>query len=183
MVKAFLALGTNLRSEWGNAAETLLRAIDLLQLAGCRISAISPTYKSISLVPGQPVYANLALAVIAPMSVGALLRTAKDIERRAGRRTRAKWSARPLDIDIIMAGSICYNWPHRSTGRLTLPHPEAHRRAFVLKPLSDISPRWHHPGLNATSTQLFNRLPLSVRTRSRSRRNPASKVSQHGLLR
>ena len=92
-----------------------------------------------------------------------MLRVFKALERQAGRRANGRWGPRPLDIDIIMLGSVCYNWPARRAGTVTLPHPEAHRRAFVLRPLVSIMPHWHHPGLQRTARQLLARLPPSAR--------------------
>jgi 2-amino-4-hydroxy-6-hydroxymethyldihydropteridine diphosphokinase len=46
---------------------------------------------------------------------------------------------------------------------VTLPHPGAHRRAFVLGPLAVIAPAWHHPMLQRTARQLLERLPPGAR--------------------
>ena len=110
MVKtAYLALGSNIDGAWGNTDETVLHAIDILRHVVISVNAISRVYKSPSLVSGQPDYANLVLSVDTDMSVAALLRALKQLEKLSGRRTRPRWSARPLDIDIVMAGSVCYN--------------------------------------------------------------------------
>jgi 2-amino-4-hydroxy-6-hydroxymethyldihydropteridine diphosphokinase len=93
------------------------------------------------------------------MGVAELLRVLKRIERMAGRRQRGRWTARPLDIDIVSFKGTRLNWPHRATGRLTLPHPEAHRRLFVLQPLLSIDPHWHHGGLRMPGRRLMARLP------------------------
>ena len=163
MVKlAYLALGSNLRSVWGTSQDTLHHAVNALQLAGCHVVAKSPSYKTPSLVRGQPDYVNLVACVATGLSASSLLRIAKAIEGQAGRRVKPKWSTRPLDIDVIMVGARCYNWPHRRHGSITLPHPEAHRRIFVLKPLCDIAPQWFHPGLGMTATQLLHRLPRDI---------------------
>jgi 2-amino-4-hydroxy-6-hydroxymethyldihydropteridine diphosphokinase len=158
----YLALGSNLEGPWGTQEETLARALDELKSAGCSVMALSQTHKSQSLSPGQPPYFNLVASCRTSLSPLQLLHHAKVIERRSGRRPRQKWGARTLDIDIVMAGCCRLNWPLRRTGSLTLPHPEAHKRAFVLKPLCEISPTWCHPGLRLTALELLHRLPPRV---------------------
>jgi 2-amino-4-hydroxy-6-hydroxymethyldihydropteridine diphosphokinase len=46
------------------------------------------------------------------------------------------------------------NWPKKGM-RVTLPHPRAHERAFVLRPLADVAPFWHHPVSGLTPEQLL----------------------------
>jgi 2-amino-4-hydroxy-6-hydroxymethyldihydropteridine diphosphokinase len=77
----------------------------------------------------------------------ALLSRLKSIERRAGRRRSApRWTPRPLDIDIVdYAGRVAGSVGSRVAGSLVLPHPELHRRPFVVLPLAEIAPRWRHP--------------------------------------
>jgi 2-amino-4-hydroxy-6-hydroxymethyldihydropteridine diphosphokinase len=86
-----------------------------------------------------------------------LLRTFKQLERAAGRRFGRHWGPRPLDLDIIDVRGTVLNWPplHRVRGGLILPHPEMAARAFVLVPLKEIAPHWHHPGLHRTIDQLL----------------------------
>jgi hypothetical protein len=76
----------------------------------------------------------------------------KAIERKSGRRGGRPWGPRTLDIDIVDYGGLVRHWRggHPSfrkagTRPLILPHPLAHERPFVLKPLLDIAPHWHHP--------------------------------------
>ena len=164
MAKAtYIALGSNLSGLWGAPKEILERTLQEINRLGCELVAVSPTYQSASLSPGQPPYLNLVLACRSSLAPAQLLRLAKAIERRAGRRPRAKWGARTLDIDIIMHGSQPLNWPRRSHGSLTLPHPESHKRAFVLKPLCDVAPHWQHPALRVAAATLLRRLPQAVR--------------------
>jgi 2-amino-4-hydroxy-6-hydroxymethyldihydropteridine diphosphokinase len=70
----------------------------------------------------------------------------KLLERQAGRRRGVRWGARPLDIDIIDYDGLRYGRPRQRTRNgLTLPHPEMHRRPFVVMPLAEIAPTWRHP--------------------------------------
>jgi 2-amino-4-hydroxy-6-hydroxymethyldihydropteridine diphosphokinase len=108
----------------------------------------------------QPAYLNAVVLVDASMAPAALLRTLKHIERRAGRRLGRHWGPRQLDIDILdIAGRQVGNpRGRRRPGQLLLPHPEMHRRAFVLLPLREVAPCWHHPRLGLTVSALLARL-------------------------
>jgi 2-amino-4-hydroxy-6-hydroxymethyldihydropteridine diphosphokinase len=94
-----------------------------------------------------------------------LLRLAKRIERQAGRRLGGHWGPRSLDIDVLDYGGRSYGSPsrRRRRGQLVLPHPEMHRRAFVLVPLLEVVPHWSHPALGATARTLLARLGPSHR--------------------
>ncbi|HZV21912.1 MAG TPA: 2-amino-4-hydroxy-6-hydroxymethyldihydropteridine diphosphokinase, partial [Hyphomicrobiales bacterium] len=71
-----------------------------------------------------------------------------------------RWPPRQLDLDIICYKATICNW---TGGRplqgkpLVLPHPRAHERAFVLTPILDIAPNWHHPVFGLTAAQLLKR--------------------------
>jgi 2-amino-4-hydroxy-6-hydroxymethyldihydropteridine diphosphokinase len=93
-----------------------------------------------------------------------ILRLLKRLERRAGRRLGRTWGPRPLDIDILDYGGRRLGWPCRKRrGGLVIPHPEAHRRAFVLAPLAEIEPQWRHPVLGVTARVLLARLGWRAR--------------------
>ena len=155
-----LALGANQAGAWGPPGETLERARRELCCAGVRILASSPIYHTLPLGPGgQSPYLNAVLLAEANMAPAALLRLIKRLERRAGRRLSRRWGPRPLDIDILDFGGRRLGWPRRlEPGRLVLPHPEMHRRAFVLVPLLEVDPSWYHPTLAVTGRALLTRL-------------------------
>ena len=108
----------------------------------------------------QPDYLNAVVLTQAKLAPAALLRLTKGLERQAGRRPGRRLGPRPLDIDILDYGGRRQGWPGRARGRarLVLPHPEAHRRAFVLVPLAQVAPRWRHPVLGASARTLLGRL-------------------------
>jgi hypothetical protein len=58
-------------------------------------------------------------------------------------------------------GGRVQGWPpkRRIRGQIVLPHPEAHQRAFVLVPLLDVAPHWHHPALRRSAKALLAKLP------------------------
>lgn len=94
-----------------------------------------------------------------------LLRLLKRLERNAGRIKRGHWKSRPLDLDILdFGGRIIGSRPHnRVEGQLVLPHPELHRRGFVLVPLAAAERSWRHPALGARASQILARTPRLAR--------------------
>jgi 2-amino-4-hydroxy-6-hydroxymethyldihydropteridine diphosphokinase len=162
-----IALGSNLSSSaWGTPRQTLLKALDELALRGVTILKISRTYttKAHSHAP-LPNFLNAVAATATSMPADALLQVLMAIEARAGRKMVKKplppyyrWQSRPLDLDIISyKGRVC-NWRMRrplANRRVVLPHPRAHERAFVLQPLSEIAPHWHHPISGLTAAALL----------------------------
>lgn len=161
-----LALGGNLAGPWGPPGATLGRARDELAAAGLHIVRSSGVYSTLPLGPGrQAPYLNAVLLLEASVSPAALLRLVKRIERRAGRRFAPRWGPRCLDIDVLDHGGRRLGWPQgaRRPSRLILPHPEMHRRAFVLVPLLEIAPHWRHPALGVAGRTLLARLDRADR--------------------
>jgi 2-amino-4-hydroxy-6-hydroxymethyldihydropteridine diphosphokinase len=159
---AWLGMGGNIVGTWGNPVESFRHAITTMQNSGLRIIAISPVVNSPPLGQvRQPSYRNSVLAVSGSISTAALLRLVKRLEREAGRRPGARWGARPLDIDILSHGGRLIRGHARSSrqGSLVVPHPEAHRRGFVLVPLARLAPLWRHPRLGVTARTLLARQP------------------------
>jgi 2-amino-4-hydroxy-6-hydroxymethyldihydropteridine diphosphokinase len=164
-----VALGSNLSSDaWGSSSHTLRKALDELIVSGIQIERISRLYHTLahSHAP-QPNFLNAIVAVHTPLPAHALLRVLQRIEAAAGRKkakietSRAsKWRPRPLDLDIIDYNGVVYNWAMTRPlpgERIVLPHPRAHERAFVLRPLCDIAPGWHHPVFGLTAAALLKR--------------------------
>jgi len=143
-----LGLGSNIPGRWGSPRATLARACRELERAGIKIVRASTCYitKPVGDTP-QPKYTNAVVLAEAYIAPGSLLRLLKQIERRAGRRTARAMTARPLDLDILDYGGRRIGRPsrQRERGRLILPHPELHARAFVLVPLLEVAPAWRHP--------------------------------------
>jgi 2-amino-4-hydroxy-6-hydroxymethyldihydropteridine diphosphokinase len=159
---AWLGLGANVEGPWGCPADSFRQAITSLQMAGLRILAVSPVVGSSPVGPGrQPPYANIVIAVEGSIAPSSLLRLTKGIERRAGRRRGRRWGPRPLDIDVLSHGGRTFNTRAQSSldCPFVLPHPEAHRRGFVLVPLVLVAPHWRHPVLGLTATELLARQP------------------------
>jgi 2-amino-4-hydroxy-6-hydroxymethyldihydropteridine diphosphokinase len=94
--------------------------------------------------PGSPLFVNAAVALepLAGETPESLLAKLQALEREFGRQPkRVMNEPRPLDLDLIAFGVEV-----RSTPELTLPHPRAHQRRFVLEPLAEIAPEFVLPG-------------------------------------
>ncbi len=114
--------------------------------------------------PGSPVFVNAVVGLVPRAGRDAgdrLLAKLQALEREFGRRPKQVLNEpRPLDLDLIAFGSET-----RATQELTLPHPRAHERRFVLQPLSEIAPDLILPGQSASVAQLLEQLPPDQRMR------------------
>jgi len=132
--RAVLALGSNL----GARNDTLSAAVaDLVDPPEVRLLAVSPVVqtKAVGGPPGQPDFLNMVIAVETSLSPEELLRHCQEVEQKHLRVREVRWAARTLDVDIITYGAQVSSDPG-----LTLPHPRAAERAFVLYPWSLMDP-------------------------------------------
>ncbi|MET9773359.1 2-amino-4-hydroxy-6-hydroxymethyldihydropteridine diphosphokinase [Streptomyces sp. NPDC006367] len=139
--RAVIALGSNL----GNRLETLQAAVDALEeTPGVRVKGVSPVYETEpwGVEPGtQPSYFNAVVVLKTTLPPSSLLERAHAVEEAFRRVRDERWGPRTLDVDIITYAGTVSDDPH-----LTLPHPRAHQRAFVLAPWHDVDPEAHLPG-------------------------------------
>ncbi|MET8981805.1 2-amino-4-hydroxy-6-hydroxymethyldihydropteridine diphosphokinase [Streptomyces sp. NPDC004539] len=146
---AVLSLGSNL----GNRLETLQGAIDALEdTPGLRIKAVSPVYETEpwGVDPAsQPSYFNAVVVLKTTLPPSSLLERAHAVEEAFDRVRADRWGARTLDVDIVSYAEVVDDDP-----RLTLPHPRAHERAFVLAPWYDVDPDAKLPGRGAVAELL-----------------------------
>lgn len=147
--RAVISLGSNL----GNRLETLQGAVDALEdTPGVRIKAVSPVYETDpwGVEPGsQPSYFNAVVVLKTTLPPSSLLERAHAVEDAFDRTRDERWGARTLDIDIVAYANVVDDDP-----RLTLPHPRAHERAFVLAPWYDVDPEAQVPGRGAVGELL-----------------------------
>jgi len=161
-----LALGANLPSRWGAPPATFARAVAMLSAAGFTLHSVSSLYRTRAVGPGlQDGYYNAVIAGYSSVPPAVLLRAAKRIERAAGRRRGRTWGPRPLDIDLIDFKGLRLGTAGRQRvpGQLILPHPELHKRSFVLVPLAEALPHWHHPQSGVSAATLLKRLDVNAR--------------------
>lgn len=130
---AFLSLGANL----GARAHNLARALVQLTLNGrVSLTRISPVYETAPWgVTDQPAFLNLAIAIRTSLTPSELLDVCKDVEARVGRTPTSRWGPRVVDVDIVLHGGHTVRTEH-----LTIPHPRAAERQFVLVPMASIAP-------------------------------------------
>ena len=163
-----ISLGSNVAGRWGDPATTIRHALNVLNRRGITVLCYSALYRTSPYgVIDQPVFLNAAAAVRTALPPVALLSVLKEIEAESGRTQSRRWGPRTLDIDIIDYNARILNGPKGSrqrhkhgTPRLILPHPEIQSRPFVLQPMVDIAPYWHHPASGKSVAQLIAALRL-----------------------
>ena len=160
-----IAIGANLPGPTGAFPLVTCRmAVEALRdLPGLRLQAVSHWYETDPVPPsGQPPYVNgmARLEPAGPMpDPAALLARLQAIEARCGRQRGLPNAARTLDLDIVAIGALVRDSPNP-----VLPHPRAHQRGFVLRPLADVAPDWVHPALHRSVSDLLAELtPDGVR--------------------
>jgi 2-amino-4-hydroxy-6-hydroxymethyldihydropteridine diphosphokinase len=160
-----LALGSNRRhGRHGAPAAVLHAAVAALAAAGIAVHAVSRIHSTAPVGPSSRRYANAAVAGTWPGDAGTLLATTQAIERAFGRTPGQRWGQRVLDIDILALGDAVIGW-HPANRGLAVPHRALHQRGFVLDPLADVAPRWHHPVLRLSVAQMRARLRKPARPR------------------
>ena len=150
MACAYLGLGGNL----GDRAAALREALTKLEAAGIRITALSSVYETEPVgLRDQPCFLNMVCAIETDQTPFDLLVTLQNIESAMGRVRTVRWGPRIIDLDILLYDEITLNTPY-----LTIPHPRMIERAFVLRPLAEISPDLIHPGMGLTIETLVQHL-------------------------
>lgn len=140
MTRAVIALGANLGDRETAIRSALAR---LTATAGVEVLAVSPLSETVALTldgpdADRPAYLNGVALIETALEPLALLDVLGVVEREHGRDrsgSAPRWGDRTLDLDIVDYGGI-----RMSTARLTLPHPRAAERDFVLRPWLDVDP-------------------------------------------
>jgi len=151
---AYIALGSNL----GDSVATLRGVINRLRKFSAGEFKHSSLWKTspVDCPPGSPVFVNAVVGFDprAGETPESLLVKLQELENEYGRQPKKVLNeARPLDLDLIAFGNEL-----RSTPALTLPHPRAHRRRFVLQPLAEIAPDLVLPEQGLTIRELLGLL-------------------------
>lgn len=130
MTDVVLALGSNM----GDSAVILQGALnDLGAIDGLILDRVSSVFETDPVGgPDQDVYLNAIALGATTLDPEALLAATQDVEQAWHRTREVRWGPRTLDVDIIAMGDV-----QRESEDLTLPHPRAHERAFVLVPWRD----------------------------------------------
>lgn len=149
---AFIAIGSNLGDRWALCEQAIA------QLAACDGIIVTQQsrfseYSALTVSPNdtQPAYVNGVVQIATTLAPHVILETCHAIETSLGRtRPPVRWAPRIIDLDLLSYDALVLNSP-----TLTLPHPELHKRRFVLEPLAEIAPTWMHPHLEKTVRQLL----------------------------
>lgn len=135
--QAILAIGGNL----GDRQQIIKSAVsDIDGLEGVTVLSLSPLVESFAATSAglderAPRYLNGVVKIETTLKPGRLLTKLREIETKHGRVRLERWGSRTLDIDIITYGNLI-----KDGKRLTLPHPRAFERAFVLVPWAQLDP-------------------------------------------
>jgi 2-amino-4-hydroxy-6-hydroxymethyldihydropteridine diphosphokinase len=146
---AYVGVGSNL-AEPEKQVEQALAELD--RLPHSRVVSRSSLYKSAPVgFADQPDFVNAVAQLETGVSADRLLSGLQEIESRHGRTRSFANAPRALDLDLLLFEKL-----QLKTARLTVPHPRMHERAFVLKPLLEISPEASIPGLGPAQDFLKN---------------------------
>ncbi|PIU53753.1 MAG: 2-amino-4-hydroxy-6-hydroxymethyldihydropteridine diphosphokinase [Deltaproteobacteria bacterium CG07_land_8_20_14_0_80_60_11] len=150
-VIAYLGLGANL----GDPRRQLAEALERLNTAEeVEVTRVSTFYRNPPLGPAnQPWYVNAAARVRTRLGPEELLGLLQQVETALGRVRGERWGPRRLDLDLLL-----YNGEVIFAPDLVVPHPEMHRRVFVLVPLAEIAPQAWHPVLGKSAVDLLSEL-------------------------
>lgn len=153
-----IALGANLPSPVGLPPITLTHALGSLAQRGIRVRKVSRYYRTPAWPdPNDPFFVNAVAAIVTPLAPAALMEVLHDVEVEFGRSRTVTNAPRTLDLDLLdYEGRV-------DAGPPILPHPRLADRAFVLVPLADVAPAWHHPQTGKCLSHLLDAIPAMER--------------------
>lgn len=152
MSKVLVGIGSNL----GDREFLIRKAVEAMRdLPRTLVVRVSSLYDTDPVgVEDQPAFLNAVVWLETTLEPRELLWQLLLIEKRMGRVRSQRWGPRPIDLDLLFYDDRTIAEPD-----LTVPHPEAHRRAFVLMPLLELDPDFVHPATGETIKKILKRLP------------------------
>ncbi|MEZ6069720.1 MAG: 2-amino-4-hydroxy-6-hydroxymethyldihydropteridine diphosphokinase [Pirellulales bacterium] len=156
MSTCLIGIGANL----GDRAATIRASFALLaEHPSVETIAVSRLHETAPVggTAGQPNFLNAAARLATSLAPIALLELLQEIEHRCGRRRGERWSARTLDLDLLLYGDRVV-----SDVRLEVPHPRMTFRRFVLQPAAEVASDMVHPRMGWTVARLLDHLDASL---------------------
>jgi 2-amino-4-hydroxy-6-hydroxymethyldihydropteridine diphosphokinase len=143
----YIALGSNMDEKALNIQTALKELTQIGEvISTSRLYQSTPMYYT-----DQPTFLNAACAMKSSLPPLELLNELKRIESKLGRKESFRNGPRIIDLDLLFYGQSLINHD-----RLEIPHPRLAERSFVLKPLVDLNPLFHHPKMGKTIEQLWS---------------------------
>ncbi len=150
---AYIGVGSNL----GDKEEYLNLAVESLKKhSKCKVLQVSD-YITTAPVGGVPQddFLNACIELSTILTPNELLELLMEIELEAKRERVIHWGPRTLDLDLLFYDDVIMD-----SKKLTLPHPELHKRGFVLEPMAQINPYYRHPILDKTIRELLEAIQI-----------------------
>ncbi|MFA5321430.1 MAG: 2-amino-4-hydroxy-6-hydroxymethyldihydropteridine diphosphokinase [Smithella sp.] len=147
----YIGIGSNL----GNSLKNCQDAIEKISLTkGIDLKADSSFYKTEPVgIEAQDYFINAVVEIKTTLSPQALLQELQNIENSMGRKREVKGGPRIIDLDLLFYGQNVVN-----EKSLIIPHPEIHKRRFVLEPLCEIASYFIHPSFGISIRGMKDRL-------------------------
>ncbi len=162
MPKLFIGLGANLTpAGYRNPREGCEAALVALKEEEIFLEQVSNWYETAPVpISDQPWYLNAVALARTNGGAETTLAALHRIESRFGRVRGVRNGARVLDMDLLD-----FDGQRNQNPSLILPHPRMHQRAFVLLPLRELCPKWHHPVSGISINDLIAKLPSCQKIR------------------
>jgi 2-amino-4-hydroxy-6-hydroxymethyldihydropteridine diphosphokinase len=148
---AFIGIGSNI----GDPVDACREAVrQISEIPEVRMLRCSSLYRTEPVGPqDQPWFINAVAEIRTSLAPRRVFEALQGIEQRMGRTEGPKWGPRLIDLDLLLYGQEIV-----TEKDLTIPHPELHRRRFVLAPLCELASYTIHPAFGVSISGLLDRL-------------------------